>query len=150
MPAVVPRRVLARMPYVGAELLFLASAMGSVFLVACSSGEGEGTEQAPVDNVPEFSGAGDCASLKSVPTFSEAQVGIFSHCVVCHSSSLSGAARHDALATVNFDTYDAAVSALQLALPAVKGRTMPPPRGEGITNTDRNQLYEWALCGTPR
>jgi uncharacterized membrane protein len=124
-----------------------ASLVSIALLAACSSGDPEASNSQPIDTVPEFNG--DCATLKRVPTFSEAQAGIFSHCVGCHSSSLSGDARHGAAAGVDLDTYDAAKTALPLAIPMVKQHLMPYPKGEGVTNSDRNQLYEWGLCGTP-
>ncbi|HEX7671186.1 MAG TPA: hypothetical protein VF395_16445 [Polyangiaceae bacterium] len=153
MPAVVSRRVRPRIRTAGARHNFIAFVIGGILLAGCSSNDAqtnaEPADAQPVDNVPEF--AGDCASLKSVPTFREARAGVFSHCVGCHSSSLSGDARQMAPATINFDTYESAKNSLVLARPVqiVKGRYMPPPRGEGITNTDRNQLYEWARCGSP-
>jgi uncharacterized membrane protein len=120
-----------------------------VSLTACAGsdpGAGKGGGDAAT-NVPQFNG--DCSSV-TVPTFSELSSGVFSHCVVCHASSLSGEkARNGSPDTVNFDTYDAAKAMASYADQAVRGHIMPYPNGVGITDADRNQLYEWAECGTP-
>lgn len=119
-----------------------------VSLTACAGsdpGAGKNEDDA-VAHVAQFNG--DCSSV-AVPTFSELSSGVFLHCVVCHSSSLSGAARNGSPPNVNFDKYDTAKAMASYADQEVRGHVMPYPKGAGITDTERNQLYEWAECGTP-
>jgi uncharacterized membrane protein len=90
----------------------------------------------------------DCTKI-TPPTYEQLLQGTLSHCVVCHSSTLTGDARNGAPDGVNFDSYDAAKLVVQQAYGMVKGHYMPYPDGKGITNAERNRFYEWALCGTP-
>lgn len=88
----------------------------------------------------------DCATV-TVPKYSE--VTILNSCNACHSSALSGEARQDAPDSVNFDTYEAAVKDAEDAVSEVYGGSMPP-EGYQVTEEQRQALYAWGLCGTPK
>lgn len=86
----------------------------------------------------------DCSG--DVPTFGE--VGAFSKCTSCHSSTLSGAARADAPANVNFDTYAGAEAQATKAVEEVQEGQMPPPStGSALSDAEKKELFTWALCG---
>ena len=78
--------------------LSLALLLSAPLLPACDSGEGDEGGEGP--NV-------DCATV-TPPKYSE--ITAWSKCVTCHSSTLTGAARANAPAAINYDTYDAASS----------------------------------------
>src|SRR5512140_1925737 len=109
-------------------------------------GCGTATDAEPPDEAENASP--DCTKV-TPPSFASLEAGAFSHCVGCHSSALTGTARSGSPDRVNFDNYADARAASQLAYIEVKRRAMPYPNGDGITNTERNRLYEWVLCGTP-
>jgi uncharacterized membrane protein len=103
--------------------------------LACTSSGANSDLQLP-DNV-------DCNGTP--PTFAE--VTAFTKCTTCHSSAKTGAQRVNAPADVNFDTEAAANGKAEEAASEVNKGDMPP-RGSGITLTDteKQQLYAWALC----
>jgi hypothetical protein len=105
--------------------------------VACG-GNGGG------DDGPEV----DCSA--AVPSYSEVEVfqPAGNLCVQCHSSSLSGQARNGAPITVNVDTYESASMVADLIVDALSDGVMPP-EGYTITEAQKQQVYQWALCGTP-
>ncbi len=77
-------------------------------------------------------------------------VEIFATCTMCHSSTLTGADRNGALATVNFDTYAAAMTSASRGLERVEAGAMPPPSsGLSVSAQESEQLEQWILCGTP-
>lgn len=85
----------------------------------------------------------DCTG--TVPKYDD--VAAFDKCVTCHSSELSGSARKDAPADVNFDTESAARKNAEKAAEEVNGGAMPPPSsGIKLTNEEKDDLYKWALC----
>lgn len=106
-----------------------------VMLVFGCSGGGSDGLQLP-DNV-------DCNGTP--PSYE--QVTALTKCTTCHSSSKSGAQRAKAPTDVNFDTQAAAEAHAEEAASEVNKGDMPP-RGSGITLTDaeKQQLYDWALC----
>jgi hypothetical protein len=111
-------------------------------------GSGAGGESAgsaaiePVDaGVPV-----DCSG--ELPAFGE--VAIFSVCVGCHGTAVTGDARREAPPSVNFDDYaSASANAVRGAQYVFNG--VMPPRNSGITvnEADKQQFYRWALCGMP-
>jgi hypothetical protein len=61
-----------------------------------------------------------------------------------------GDARNGATEGVNFDDYDSAAAATERAVLYVFNGVMPPPRsGITVTESEKQQMYQWALCGTP-
>jgi hypothetical protein len=50
---------------------------------------------------------------------------------------------------LNFDTYEELESVADTASYLVSQHEMPAPSGDGPTDSERNQLYAWAACGTP-
>ncbi len=87
----------------------------------------------------------DCAT-PAVPTY--AMVNAFRlSCTTCHSSTLVGASRFGAPQTVNFDTYAAALPHAEEAARRVFAGDMP--RTGTVSAGDKQDLYRWALCGTP-
>jgi uncharacterized membrane protein len=104
-------------------------------LLACTSSGANGDLQLP-DNV-------DCNGTP--PAY--ADVTAFTKCTTCHASTKTGAQRANAPADVNFDTEAAADAHAEEAASEVNKGDMPP-RGSGVTLTDseKQQLYAWALC----
>ena len=103
-----------------------------------------GSEDEEEEELPEV----DC-SATPIPTFD--QVTAFSQvCTNCHSSTLSGEDRNDAPTPVNFDTYANAQAYAEKAAEEVFEGEMPPEdSGETLTADQKEDLYLWALCGTP-
>lgn len=90
----------------------------------------------------------DCKSDAAVPTYS--QVEAFTTCTACHSSTLSAANRKEAPADINFDTYEGAKAHAQKAVSEVFGGAMPPADSKlTISESAKDNLYRWGLCGTP-
>jgi hypothetical protein len=86
----------------------------------------------------------DCAP--PVPTYG--MVHAFSlSCTSCHASTLTGASRFGAPAHVNFDTFAAAQPHAENAARRVFAGEMP--RTGSLSAADKQDLYRWALCGTP-
>jgi len=104
------------------------------------------TEDDGADDGADSESGSDCADA---PAFAE--VAIFDKCTMCHSSTLTGAARNGAAVDVNFDTHPAAMASANAAVSAVNNGFMPPA-GSGITVTQAeiDALELWAMCGTPQ
>ena len=109
----------------------------------CACGDDAGTiEGGP----PEV----DCPSdSEDVPRFDE--VDAFSKvCTRCHDSSLSGSQRHNAPSKINFDDYDSAKAHAERAATEVYWGNMPPSgSGYTLTSEEIDELFAWAMCGTP-
>jgi hypothetical protein len=104
------------------------------------------------DSVDAATDAGDEPSAECaadpIPGFEDVE--IFAKCQTCHSTEVQGDARNGATEGVNFDDYDSAVGAADRAALYVFHGTMPPRRsGITVTECEKQQLYQWALCGTP-
>lgn len=107
-------------------------------LAACSSEDEEEGE-----DLPEV----DCAG--AIPTFD--QVTAFSEvCTNCHSTTLTGDARNDAPEDINWDDYASAKAHAEKGAEEVFEGEMPPEgSNETLTTAQKDDLYLWALCGTP-
>jgi uncharacterized membrane protein len=89
----------------------------------------------------------DCEGA-DVPAFDE--VAAFDKCTVCHSSELSGEDRMDAPEDDNWDDYEeAAEHAEEIAHEVFEGEMPPEDSGITLTAAEEEDLYLWALCGTP-
>lgn len=89
----------------------------------------------------------DCDGA-DVPTY--ADVAAFDTCTNCHSSERTGDMRNDAPDDDNFDTYEAAAEIADEAAHEVYEGEMPPDgSGFSLTEDEKQDLYLWALCGTP-
>jgi uncharacterized membrane protein len=112
--------------------------VGVLWLSAC----GSGTADTPLP--------GDACASDGGPAPVYSQVDAFKACVNCHSSALSGSARHDAPAEINFDTYEAAKAHAEDAAQLVQNNAMPPANSKlTLTQTEKDDLYRWVQCGTP-
>ena len=89
----------------------------------------------------------DCATA-TVPTY--AQLTILPTCTSCHSSSVSGGAREDAPAGVDFDSYALAKASAASGAAQVNSGFMPPAHEAQPTDAQKTAFYAWALCGTPQ
>ena len=116
-------------------------------LTACSGTEGSDQSQTK-EPFPTFNG--DCSTVKAVPTFAELEQGLLVICRSCHSAQVTGAARRNAPPGVDFDTFEIFSALADNAVLLVQNRLMPPPAGEGPTESQKNQLFAWAACGKPR
>ena len=81
-----------------------------------------------------------------VPTYAEVHAFPLS-CTSCHSSTLTGAARFGAPASVDFDTEAAATPHAEAAARRVFAGEMP--RTGSLSAADKTDLYRWALCRRP-
>jgi uncharacterized membrane protein len=83
----------------------------------------------------------------SVSPPSYEQVTVMTKCETCHSSSKTGVQRANAPADVNFDTQAAAEAHAEEAASEVNKGDMPPPStGITLSDAEKQQLYQWALC----
>jgi uncharacterized membrane protein len=89
----------------------------------------------------------DCSKV-TVPPYS--QLTIWPLCTSCHSSALSGGARHGAPGGVNYDTYDAARASAAVAASTVNSGIMPERGQPAPTEEQKSALFAWALCGSPQ
>jgi uncharacterized membrane protein len=119
-------------------LLFTLLAVGATAAASCSSEDEETT-------LPTV----DCATA-TVPTF--ANVTVFSAvCTGCHASTKTGTARKNAPVGLDFDTFTAAQPHAQKAVSEVFDGSMPPNGANAtLTETQKQELYAWGLCGTPQ
>lgn len=119
----------------------LASAC-SLFGLLTSCGD---ATKAGGDNLPEV----DCSDL--VPYYSEVEV--FQPegnlCVQCHSATRTGQQRAGAPEYLDLDDYETASAYAELIARKVAAGAMPP-EGYTISDAQKQQVYQWALCGTPR
>jgi hypothetical protein len=116
--------------FLGLSLALTLSACGSD-----DSGEGE--------DLPEVDCSGD------VPTFGEVTA-FTTVCNDCHSTTLSGEARNDAPADINWDDYDSASEHAEKGVEEVFEGEMPPEDStETLTEAQKEDFYKWGLCGTP-
>ena len=90
----------------------------------------------------------DCAAVV-VPTFSE--VTAFAKCTSCHSSQLmDSVSRRDAPVGWNFDTYaGAAQDPTKVVHEVYEGEMPPADSGITLTEAEKQQIYNWGLCGNP-
>jgi uncharacterized membrane protein len=88
----------------------------------------------------------DCSG--TVPAY--ADVAAFNKCTTCHAATNSSEERRGAPSAYNFDTYAGAQAEAEEIVHEVSEGKMPPS-GSGITLTagEKEELYTWALCGTP-
>jgi len=111
-------------------------AVALVLATGCGGGDGFGT------GVPSV----DCS--QPVPTFSEV-LAFPRTCNSCHTVQIAdNDPRRDAPDGMNYDVYAAAVQYAEPAAISVNEGTMP--LSGGLTYTDRDALFLWALCGTPQ
>ena len=116
-------------------------------LTACS-GTDDSSQSQTEEPFPPFNG--DCSTVKAVPTFAQLEKGLLVVCRGCHSAKVTGAARNDVPPGIDFDTYEIFSAFADNAVLLVQNRLMPPPAGDGPTESQRNQLFAWAACGKPR
>jgi len=113
-------------------------------LAACSSND---PQDEPDSSPPP---ANTCPPPAEVPTFSDLESGILPICRECHSASVTGDARQGAPPGIDFDTYEQFANAGESAAYLVRYRIMPFPNGDGPTEEQRKELYDWVACGKPR
>ena len=81
----------------------------------------------------------------TVPDYED--VAAFDKCTTCHSTEHSGTARNDAPEDVNFNTESAAKAHAEEAAHEVYEGEMPPKNsGLELTESEKTDLYKWALC----
>lgn len=89
----------------------------------------------------------DCTKAV-VPKFGAMTV--WATCTNCHASTKIGRARLDAPSDVNFDSYAAAKVHASSSAGQVKAGKMPPSGYPQPTDAQKQDLYNWAVCGTPQ
>ena len=120
------------------SIRWLTCVLFAATLVACSSEDEDAEEE-----LPEV----DCSA--EVPSFGE--VSAFSEvCTNCHSTTKSGDARNGAPDDIDWDDYDSAkANAEEGAHEVFEGEMPPEGSSEMLTAAQKEELYLWALCGTP-
>jgi uncharacterized membrane protein len=113
-------------------------------LTACSSSDARDKPDAAPPP------ATSCTAPEQAPTFADLEQGILLVCRQCHSAAVTGDARHSAPPGMDFDTYEQFASAGETAEYFVRYGMMPPADVQGPTEEQRQQLYDWVLCGKPR
>src|SRR5262249_29705982 len=89
---------------------------------------------------------GDCPADSGSRQIAGRQV-VAGHCVICHSSQLSGAARHDAPSELNFDDVSIAADHAQDMYGEAKDGSMPPSGYAAVQGTDLENMRIWLACG---
>ena len=127
-----------------ARLKYLLSSFACFGALACGGGGGDEAD------LPEV----DCDS--PVPTYAEVEVfhSEGNLCAQCHSTELSGTERSTAAgqvpSAINTDDYASASAFAELIVEEVYEGAMPPPGlGYTITDEQKQQVYQWGLCGAP-
>lgn len=123
---------------------YVALATALLALAACSSSD----EQGKPDSSPAPSAT--CPSPENPPTYADLEQGILTICRECHSASVTGAARHNAPPGINFDTYEEFANGGDSAAYVVRYGVMPPQDVAGPTEEQKQELYDWVLCGKPQ
>jgi hypothetical protein len=111
------------------------SVFALVLVAACGGDDGGGS------GVPEV----DCT--QPVPSFAEVEA-FPNTCNACHTVLIADDdPRRDAPPGMNFDIYSVAVDNAQRIAISVNEGTMPP--AGGVIFSEKQDLFLWALCGTP-
>jgi uncharacterized membrane protein len=121
----------------------LAFVLALLSVTACSSDAQEKPASTPAP-------ATSCTAPEQAPTFADLERGILVVCRECHSAAVTGDARHGAPPGMDFDTHEQFANAGDTAAYVVRYRIMPYPDGEGVTEEQRQALYDWVACGKPR
>jgi len=117
--------------------LGLALAVGAALVAGGCGGDDDELELPQVD----------CDSGE-IPGYGEVEA--FTACTVCHASNRTGGQRNGAPDEHNFDTYASAIHEPEEVAHEVYAGAMPPPdSGLTLSEDEKQQLYRWALCGTP-
>jgi hypothetical protein len=129
--------------------------------IGCSGGGGQespfyGGEHASGDYGGGDYGGGTSTSAATTTTVNPDCVGAvpqyedvvaFDKCVTCHDSMKGMGQRKSAPIAVNFDTKAAAESHAMQAVNMVRAGVMPPsPSGLTLSESEKQQLYLWAMC----
>jgi uncharacterized membrane protein len=124
------------------------SLKGIVLVFALLLAAACGAENSDIATGSSSTAAADCSG--TVPTYTDLAEGVLAKCASCHSSTLSGTARHNAPANVNYDTFSGAAAAAEIGMQEVSRGEMPPPAsGISVTDAEKEWFYTWASCGTP-
>lgn len=104
-------------------------------------------DSGPVDSAPVDSAAAFCDGVPVVAYTNFGEGFLRENCQGCHASTAPD--RHDAPASVVFDTVEDAwaLAARILARSTGESPTMPPQGG--VSADDRVRLQWWLECGTP-
>jgi hypothetical protein len=114
--------------------------MMTLSVLALAVGCGDDAEDEQLPDV-------DCED-GDIPAFDE--VAAFDKCTQCHSSELSGDDRMNAPEDDNWDDYEEAMEhAEEIAHEVFEGEMPPEDSGITLTAAEEEDLYLWALCGTP-
>lgn len=109
---------------------------------ACGSDEEEEEEELP----PVV----NCVTAAPVPTFSQVQA-FQAVCTNCHVSTKTGDARNGAPPDINFDQYASAKAHAEQAAIEVNVGAMPPAFSNlHLTDVQKTDLFDWAMCGAPQ
>jgi len=74
---------------------------------------------------------------------------VFPTCLNCHSSQVSGSARQGSPTSVNFDTYQAALTSGDRAVLRGAGGSMPPFGNTPLNDEQKTALTAWQSAGFP-
>lgn len=116
---------------------FAMPLVGILFVLGCGDSGGE--------NLPTV----DCSKV-TAPSYVEVKSSAFAKCTTCHATTLGKPRPDNAPSDVNFDTYAEASASAKEAASEVNGGAMPPAGFPKLTEEEKQQLYQWALCGKPQ
>lgn len=122
-----------------------------IVLVAASAGS-LAVSAGCSDDTSSTGGTVDCESI-TVKGYAEL-TSAFSRCTNCHSSTLASSARNAAPVGSDYDTYEGAKQQVDIAPPRdlvtrVEDGTMPFVNYPQFQGTEKEDMLNWAKCGTP-
>jgi uncharacterized membrane protein len=123
-------------------------------VLSLSCGDDENEPKPPADEAPGPSTGSTCPSDETLTYENFGREFLETYCTRCHSSELSGSARHGAPVGYDWDRIEsvrehaARIDKMAAAGPLATNTTMPPgePRPEVL---ERERLGEWLECGAP-
>lgn len=97
---------------------------------------------------PDDGDPGPTVDCDAVPKFSE--ITAWTKCTGCHTASVDDPVlRGGAPVGVDFDELASAREWAEAAMDEVYAGDMPPEREPQPTAAEKQQIYDWASCGTP-
>lgn len=119
-------------------------------------GCGGGDSDAHAHDEEPMSASGAVCPSEGGPTASDfGSAFLRTHCLACHSASVTGEAREGAPTGVDFDTPEAvlqwaeAIDAHSAAGPSSVNSGMPPSSRPAPSMDERVKLGQWLACGAP-
>lgn len=117
------------------------AAVGVALFIVLAAGCGDKDEPSALSGDATAAMCGEAAWSAGVQPL------VSNNCTGCHATTLTGAARSGAPASVNFDSYAEAVANAERGNARLGAGTMPP--SGGLADADRALFQSWLTAGTP-